>query len=155
MDECVKGRLSVVDENQWTPELLRQHFNIMLAEIELRHEQRYASQQQAVLAALMAQEKAITKAEIATEKRLEALNELRGMVTDAQAMFASRNEMDISIAGLREALVEVKERLAQGAGKGSGYQASWTLLLGVIGMLTGVLGIAGFVLTWFILYKPG
>jgi hypothetical protein len=64
----------------------------VLDERDKRYSQRSESQDLAVASALQTSEKAIIKAEAATEKRLEGLNELRSMAED-QAKYFARTEV--------------------------------------------------------------
>lgn len=57
------------------------------------NEQRFKAQEQAVAFALQAAEKAVTKAELAAEKRFESVNEFRNQLKDQTGTFITRNEM--------------------------------------------------------------
>lgn len=80
------------------------HLKEMLALVELKNkqlrdadvnanEQRFKAQEQAVAFALQAAEKAVTKAELAAEKRFESVNEFRNQLKDQTGTFITRNEM--------------------------------------------------------------
>lgn len=58
-----------------------------------------AAAKEAVAAALAAQDRAGTKAEIAADKRFEALNELRQMLNSMLATLMTRSESDAKFAG--------------------------------------------------------
>ena len=62
-------------------------------ERERASKQRFKAQDRAVLAALAAAEKAVSKAEIAAEKRFDAVNEFRGQLKDQAATFVTRTEL--------------------------------------------------------------
>jgi vacuolar-type H+-ATPase subunit H len=55
-------------------------------------ERRFNDQQRAIEAALSAAEKAVTKAEVATEKRFDSVNEFRKTLSDQAANFLQRGE---------------------------------------------------------------
>lgn len=57
------------------------------------NEQRFKAQEQAVAFALQAAEKAVTKAELAAEKRFESVNEFRNQLKDQTGTFITRNEL--------------------------------------------------------------
>lgn len=57
------------------------------------NEQRFKAQEQAVAFALASAEKAVTKAELAAEKRFESVNEFRNQLKDQTGTFITRNEM--------------------------------------------------------------
>jgi hypothetical protein len=81
-----------------------EHLKEMLALIEAKNkqlrdadisanEQRFKAQEQAVAFALQAAEKAVTKAELAAEKRFESVNEFRNQLKDQTGTFITRNEL--------------------------------------------------------------
>lgn len=91
------------EESQWTIETLRQHVLAVIAANDARYSERFeasqtamqaalASQEKAVGAALAAAKEAVIKAEMASDKRFDGVNELRGVVTDQQALFMQRLE---------------------------------------------------------------
>jgi len=68
--------------------------NKQLREAEINaNEQRFKAQEQAVAFALASAEKAVTKAELAAEKRFESVNEFRNQLKDQTGTFLTRNEM--------------------------------------------------------------
>jgi hypothetical protein len=90
---------------------ITEHFTILLAEMELRHEQRFTAQQTAVHAALSATEKAgvaaleateraVAKAEVAAEKRFDSVNEFRKQLADQAATFMPRSEAETRLHAL-------------------------------------------------------
>lgn len=124
---------------------LREHFEALLAEKDRRDQQRFEAQkealssaflaqQTAVQAALLAQEKAVqaaqtaadratNKAEIATEKRIEGLNELRGIVQDVGSLQMPRSEAEQRLRALAEKVDEIKLAVGTGAGSKAGANA--------------------------------
>lgn len=54
---------------------------------------------------------AIIKAEVATDKRLEGLNELRHVVSDAQAHFLPREVAEAQFTELRRAISEISDKI--------------------------------------------
>lgn len=67
----------------------------------------------AVQAALLSAKEAVGKAEVATEKRIEGLNELRGIVNDISALQMPRSEAEQRINALDSSLDEMKDRLGR------------------------------------------
>ncbi len=65
----------------------------LLDERDLRYKERHDAQQNAISAALAAAEKAVTKAEVAAEKRFDGVNEFRGQLKDQSATFITRTEV--------------------------------------------------------------
>lgn len=66
----------------------------LLREMDRRYGERFTAQEKAVEAALTSSKEAIIKAEGQAEKRFEALNELRGVVSDTLARALSRVEAE-------------------------------------------------------------
>jgi hypothetical protein len=120
---------------------LLEHILALLAEMDLRYQQRFDAQNTAldaarlaakegVTTALTAAEKAVTKAEIATENRLTLLNELRAGV-------ATREQLD-AIA-LR--VEDLKARVDRFEGKSSGASLSWAMMLGAGGLILTLISV--------------
>lgn len=91
-----------------------EHVTALLTEMNLRYQQRFDAQTTAINAALLAAEKAVTKAEIAADKRFELLNELRvGVATTEQ------------VEALEKRLNELAARLDRIEGRSGGLTAGW------------------------------
>jgi hypothetical protein len=97
----------------WTIDSLREHYDVLLAQLDRRYEQRFeaqekavdaalASAEKAVSAALAAQEKAVDKAERADEKRFESVNEFRAQLSDQAGSFLPRAEADVRFTSINE-----------------------------------------------------
>jgi hypothetical protein len=147
----------------WTPETLRVHLEALLAEKNLRDQQRFDAQEKALADALTAVEKgtqatfqaakeATLKAEHAAEARYAAMNEFRGQLSDQASTFMPRAEAVGQIAALTArmeaaaaVIAERQERTNQevdklashidrSVGQRSGMDAGWAYLVGVIGV---------------------
>ena len=83
----------------------------IMDERDLRYQQRFDAQTLAIKDALLAAEKAVTKAEVATERRFEGVNEFRQTLSDQAAKFITRTEFNaiivtlVSVVGLVLAVV--------------------------------------------------
>lgn len=75
--------------------------------------QRFTDNDKALEAALLSAEKAVGKAEIANEKRLDAVNEFRGQLTDQAATFISRTEFTAGINAGQDAIGELRDQLGK------------------------------------------
>jgi hypothetical protein len=71
-----------VTESGWTVETLKEHFDALLAEIDARYEMRYELARGAVEQAARLTQVAVDKAENATERRFESVNEFRQQLLD-------------------------------------------------------------------------
>jgi hypothetical protein len=83
---------------------LREMIDLLTKQTDLRYTERFDAQERAVAAALASAKEAVTKAEVATEKRLEGLNELRQVVQDILNKTMPRVEAEQSLQSLREKL---------------------------------------------------
>ncbi|MEV0556199.1 hypothetical protein AB0I27_22455 [Streptomyces sp. NPDC050597] len=143
-------------DSGWTLDTFHTHVTALLAEMDRRYEQRYEAQQKALEAALLAAEKAVQTAMVAAEKatskaadaadkRIEALNELRGIVNDIGSLQMPRREAEERLRGLAEKLDELKvsysQTTSQTAGHSAGLNAGWAYLLASIGAVATVIAV--------------
>lgn len=125
----------------YTPTItLQEHFDKMGAERDLRYTQLRAADAIAISAALLASEKAVTKADIATEKRFDGVNEFRQALTDLSAKQVSRDEYQAGITNLTEKINSLAETQNRGAGRSSGTTATWAIVVTLFGVGFGVIG---------------
>jgi Mg2+ and Co2+ transporter CorA len=78
----------------WTIDTYAQFAKQVEQERDLRYEQRFRAQQEALSYALNAAKEAVAKAETATEKRFDAVNEFRSALSDAAARMMPRAESE-------------------------------------------------------------
>lgn len=115
----------MVDEGPTIPAY--QHLAVLADERDLRYQQRFDAQTTAINAAMAAAEKAVTKAEVAAERRFELLNELRQGV-------ATRQEVE----ALEKLILALQTEVSERRGKGLGLKDGWGYIVGAIGII-GVL----------------
>jgi hypothetical protein len=89
---------------------LREHFEALFAAADRRHDERLATQHEALRVALQSAEKAVLKAEAATERRFEGVNEFRGALNDIVGKMMPRHEADNRFLTLSEKLDELRQR---------------------------------------------
>jgi hypothetical protein len=112
----------------------------LLEENNKRYEQRFAdakiavdlafsSQKELVQSALISAKEAVTKAESASEKRFDAVNEFRNTLSDQQRTLMPRAEAEIVFQSLRDRLetLEGFDKIKAGEKKGAGEIIAWTL----------------------------
>ena len=127
--------------------LFRSHVAALLAEMDLRYQQRFDAQGQALAAALLAAEKAVqtaliaaekavSKAEVATEKRFESVNEFRQTLSDQTAGFPSRVELE----ALAARVTDLAARMDRSEGRSTGVAAGWGYLCGAVLLVGAVIG---------------
>jgi len=128
----------MMDEKDWNINTLMK----FLDERDKRYEQRFVAQQEATHAALIAAEKAVTKAETAAEKRLDSVNEFRGQLRDQAATFIPRSEVQIMINNLTTKINDLEA--FQDKNIGSSLQHSRTQMQNnwFIGTIIGIIGLA-------------
>jgi len=124
------------------------HIRALLVEMDLRYQQRFDAQGQALTAALLAAEKAVqtaliaaekavAKAETANEKRFESVNEFRKTLSDQTASFPSRVELQ----ALADRVADQATRLDKAEGRGRGISASVAMMMGLGGLVVTIAGV--------------
>jgi hypothetical protein len=108
------------------------------SEAELRNEQRFQAQEKAVTAAILAADRAVAKAESASEKRFDSVNEFRASMNDQANKFIPRTEAEQRMLSNSEKIDALGNRLERIEGRGQGLNAGWVILTGAVG-LVGVL----------------
>ena len=86
------------------------------------------SDKEAIALALNAAEKAVTKADIANEKRLDGLNELRQLTNDQAANFVNREVAEQRWAQHEEFIRTLTDRIAAIEGRMTAIAAAAALL---------------------------
>ena len=76
----------------WTVDTLHSHVVRLLQESDKRYEQRFQAQEKSVKDALASADRAVNKAETASEKRLDSVNEFRKTLSDQTGTFLTRAE---------------------------------------------------------------
>jgi len=71
---------------------LKEHLLAIVDANDRRYSNRFNAQEKAVTAALNAADRAVVKAELATEKRFDGVNEFRAALSDQTASFIPRAE---------------------------------------------------------------
>ena len=118
----------------------------VLTERDLRYSERAKSQDEAVATALATSKDAITKAEIATDRRLNILNELRQVVLDQAAEFSRKPEVKLLVDGIEKLIDSLDKRvdlLASQVDKqrahGVGIKDAFSYAVGVVGLIAMIL----------------
>jgi PBP1b-binding outer membrane lipoprotein LpoB len=110
---------------EWTINTLYKLLATKLQDDEKRYNERFNAQQMA-----------IEKAERASEKRFDSVNEFRGMMADQQATLVNRNEWDAKNIALHDKIDVLTNRLNLMEGSGSGKHAFWGYIVGGLGVLS-------------------
>jgi hypothetical protein len=124
-------------------------------ERDRRYEERFISQDEKTTLALTASKEAISKAEMATEKRFESVNEFRGAMSDQASLQLPRAEAENRFSAYDNKLDEIKKDVSalrewrsEGGGQVLGRssereQSRWIIGLAVTlgAALVGLLGL--------------
>lgn len=135
----------------------------VLAEMDLRNQQRYDSQTKAVDSAFIAQqtamqaalaaadravttamlaaEKAVSKAEAAAEKRFDSVNEFRAAYQDIIGAQMPRAEAEQRLSALSEKIDDLKSVTATAGGRTAGAGALWGYLAGAVGVMVALVSL--------------
>lgn len=126
--------------NGWTVDTLHEHIVKLLDVKEERDAERFKSQKEATSMALASADRAVTKAEMAAEKRFEAVNEFRNTLSDQQRTLMPRQEAELSISQIRHELERIRQRDDRDSGRGSGINQFWIAIIGVISIASMIAG---------------
>jgi len=109
----------------------------LMDERDRRYEERFKATDEKTSLALTSSEKAVAKAEIATEKRFDSVNEFRGQLKDQAATLIPRAEAEVKFNSFAKDIEELKKSVLLSQGRSSGFSASWGIALSL-----GLLAIA-------------
>lgn len=115
-----------------------EHILALLAEMDLRYQQRFDAQKEGVASALTAAEKAVHKAESAAEKRFESVNEFRGQLTDQAATFLTRTEYVSAHQAIAEKISDLAARVDKQEGSTTGGRDVWAWLFAAAGIVVAI-----------------
>jgi hypothetical protein len=165
LQQYVETRLNLITEAM-KAEALSQHAAVtaLKASIEatllasdLRYQQRFDSQsnalsaafasqqtamstalvtaEKAVLVAQAAADRAVSKAELAADKRFESVNEFRKTLDDQQRTLMPRPEVNVMFGALSDKYAALKEQMEGLLSERGGAAKGWGYAVGVVGLL--------------------
>jgi hypothetical protein len=108
----------------WSVDTLKEYMESRLNDADLRNEQRF-----------IAQEKAVVKAEVATEKRFDGVNEFRAQLSDQAATFMPRKESEARHSSLVEKYDALQARVDRSEGRSGGLNSGWGYLVAAAGLI--------------------
>lgn len=155
--------MSEVERSGWTVDTLHAHMQAVIEANDQRYSQRFEAQSVAMSAALAAAKEAVIKAENASEKRFESVNEFRALVdgmirtlmprAEAEKSFESvtekieslnRNTND-KVEALNKATGEKIDALTKLSdvkrGESAGLRGGWAVALAAAGLISLVVSI--------------
>lgn len=130
-------------QESWTLESLREH---LVGLIELKEEITDAklSEIRTLMEAIRrSTDQALTKSELASEKRFEGINEFRQAMLDQQRTYMPRQEAELVFTELRRTVAGIQRCDDQGTSRKSGMKEGLAI---VIAVTAGVISIVGFLL---------
>lgn len=99
------------------------------------------SQEKAVAAALAAAKEAVTKAEVAADKRFDGVNEFRQTLSDQTNTFIPRAEYNAQHKALEDKVAANTDRLNGMTGRSGGLAAGWGYLVAGVGLVSVLISI--------------
>jgi hypothetical protein len=93
---------SIPEFSAWTLEAFMAHIRELLVQMDLSYQQRFDAQEKAMEAALTAADRAVLKAEAASERRFESVNELRSVLTAQSATLATKADVEAATKALTD-----------------------------------------------------
>jgi hypothetical protein len=138
---------------------LKEYFHSMIENIhtlinanDKNYNQRFENVTQATQAALASSDRAVAKAESASEKRFDAVNEFRATLADQQRTLMPRSEYEVQHKALIDKIdvmqKTINERLEKienfnllDKGKGEGQSNSWAFIVGGIAVVASVIAL--------------
>ena len=105
-----------------------------LSDREKSINQRFEANDKQVSAALASADRATTKAENASEKRFDGVNEFRASLKDQQVSFATRSEVDIRFKSIDDKIAANNQQITQLISRAEGASQLWGIIT-VIAMI--------------------
>lgn len=128
-----------VDQNAQDIVSLKEYFSNIISDYKDRVDERFNLQDKAVQAALNSAERAVTKAETATEKRFEGVNEFRAALSDQSQNLLSRSEYATGHQSLIEKIDGLTTRVAAMEGGNKDRVQAISFLIGGAGVLVALI----------------
>lgn len=99
----------------------------------------FETRERAVSAAFASTTLSVLKAEAATERRFDSVNEFRGTLTDQTRNFVPRLELDQRFMAIEKSIGTIGVTTSTSEGRSAGLSQGWGYLLGAAGMIIAVL----------------
>jgi len=122
--------------SEWTIATLKEYVERILHDHATHDEAQHRAEQAALATASAQAKEAVLKAEAATEKRLEGLNEFRASLTDNQRTLIPRAEAEIRFAALADRIDVLTRESEERREQRSGLSAGWSIALAVFGLIS-------------------
>jgi len=120
---------------------LRDFMLELLKAADRRYEERFKAQREALTVALTAAEKAVLKAEAATDKRFENVNEFRASLNDMANRMMPRLETEQRFEEMTDKLAGLATAASQREAKSIGIYAGWGYIVGAVSFVISVISV--------------
>jgi len=127
--------------SEWTVDTLREHVFAMFGEKDRAVQAALASQKELATMALENSNRAVAKAETATERRFEGVNEFRETLADQQRTLMPRAEAELQLNTMEKKSIEVEKRIAALEARGRGFFSGWGWAVAIVGAVATILGV--------------
>lgn len=105
------------------------------------YNQRFENVIQATSNALLASDRAVSKAEGASEKRFDAVNEFRATLADQQRTLIPRSEVEIIVKSINEKIDALNAILISRQGQSEGQREGMGTIVAIAGVVSAVVAI--------------
>lgn len=105
------------------------------------YNQRFENVIAATKNALNASDRAVSKAEMAAEKRFDSVNEFRNTLADQQRTLMPRSEAELQFKSLTDKIESLSLMTISRQGEKVGVNQGWQWAIGVLGLVSLVTGI--------------
>ncbi len=108
---------------------------VLMDERHERYQERADAQKENIAAALAAADRAVVKAELATEKRFEGVNEFRATLADQQRTLIPRAEVEVMVKAITEKINALTAQVSDLNAERRGIRGGWGYAVGVAGLV--------------------
>lgn len=102
-------------DDGWTVETAKAYLIALIEANDHRYEEHFRAQREQVASGFEAVREAVSKAESATERRFDSVNEFRAQLGDQAATFLPRSEAEARLRGLNENIEGVRTTVERSA----------------------------------------
>jgi len=110
---------------------------LLASEREKRYDERFAAIEAATEAAFANSQRAIDKADTATEKRFEGVNEFRAALADQASNFVTRKDLEALAEKIEIQIISLRESRAEQ----QGARLTWGSVAGLVAASAAIIGI--------------
>ncbi len=127
--------MSKTSPHGWTLDTLEVHLSNKVAALDRFCQSSFTQSKERIDLALAAADKAVAKAEIATDKRFEGVNEFRAALVDSNALFMPRKEFQVQHDSLSAKVSLLTDVVTRMESRGVGSKESTTSIGSWIGIV--------------------